>query len=82
MYLHIGSNKNIRICRIVGIFDLDSSSTSQITKDYLKSREKAALTEYSAEELPKTFLLTDDGMVHFSQISSGALIGRLPGRLK
>ncbi len=77
MYLHIGNNKTLRTKQIVGIFDLDSASVSAVTKQYLRRKEKAALTEYSTAELPKSFILTDDGTVHFSQISSATLLSRM-----
>jgi len=77
MYLHIGNNKSLRIRDIIGIFDLDSASVAGIGKDFLRRKEKAGLVEYATEELPKSFILTVDGMVHFSQISSGALTGRM-----
>lgn len=77
MYLHIGNNKSLRVKQIVGIFDLDSASVSSVTKKYLRSKEKSAMIVYAKEDLPKSFILTDDGRVYFSPISSSALLGRM-----
>ena len=79
MYLHIGNNRNIRMRDIVGIFDLDTASVSHITKKYLKEREKAGLTDFSADQIPKSFVLTRDGQICFSQLSTATLNGRING---
>ena len=39
MYLHLGSNVSVPTEDIVGIFDLDNSSTSRITREYLRCAE-------------------------------------------
>ena len=81
MYLHIGTNRNVRMQEIVGIFDLDTASVSHITKKYLKEREKAGLTDLTADQIPKSFLLTKDGRICFSQLSTATLMGRINGSL-
>ncbi len=77
MFLHAGNNKNLRLKSIVGIFDMDTATVSHDTKDFLKNRDKNGMTEALFEEVPKSFILTDDGKVYFSQISTQALIGRV-----
>ncbi len=76
MYLHIGNHRNVRTRQIIGIFDLDTASASAVTRSYLKRREKEGDTEFAAEEIPKSFILTEDGKIIFSQISSKRLLGR------
>ncbi len=80
MYLHIGSNRNIREKKIIGIFDLDGATLSPITRKYLADAEKRGEVEATNEELPKSFVLyfdeNDDPRICFSQISSSALGGR------
>ena len=80
MYLHIGSNRNIREKNIIGIFDLDGATVSSITRNFLARAEKRGLVEATNEELPKSFVLYFDGKnqskICFSQISSVALCGR------
>lgn len=77
MFLHAGNNKNLRLKNIIGIFDMDTATVSQDTKKFLKGREKSSMTEALFEEVPKSFILTSDGKVYFSQISTQALIGRV-----
>ena len=80
MYLHIGNDKLIRKKEILGIFDLDTASVSPVTKKFLAQAELEKRTESAKEELPKAFVVTTDGKVVFSQISSGNLVGRLTTR--
>ena len=80
MYLHIGSNRNIREKRIIGIFDADSATVSTITRKYLSEAEKNGAIEATNEELPKSFVLYRDGneyKICFSQLSTSALRGRM-----
>lgn len=77
MFLHAGNNKNLRLKEIIGIFDMDTATVSADTKSFLKKREKNKMTEALFDEVPKSFILTDNGKVYFSQISTQSLIGRL-----
>lgn len=59
MFLHIGNGVSIRKKDIVGIFDLDTSTVSKITKDFInKNNSKVTYTD---TDLPRAFILTDDG---------------------
>ena len=77
MYLHIGNDKLVRGREILGIFDLDTASVSPVTKKFLAQAEREKRTKSAKDELPKAFVVTTDGTVVFSQISSGNLVGRL-----
>lgn len=79
MYLHIGNNKMIKTGGIIGIFDMDTSTVSQISRDFLRKTEKEGRLENSNEEIPKSFVLTDD-TVYTSQISPSRLCGRINSR--
>ena len=82
MYLHAGRNRVIRTKNIIGIFDTDKSTVSDITKDFLRKTEKDGLTESASYEIPKSFILYADEFdtsVHkvcFSPISVSSLIKR------
>ncbi len=77
MFLHAGNNKNLRLKEIIGIFDMDTATVSADTKDFLKRADRLGTTEALFDEVPKSFLLTDDGKVYFSQISTQSLVGRV-----
>jgi extracellular matrix regulatory protein B len=76
MYLHLGNNKSIRRCSIIGIFDMDNATISQITRRFLSSVQKNNKLTAVTGEIPKSFILTDGGNVYMSQISPSALKGR------
>ena len=40
MYLHLGHDTVIRKEEILGIFDIDTSTVSKHTRDYLEKKEK------------------------------------------
>ena len=76
MYLNIGRNRMIRKDRILGIFDLDTSSQSFLTREFLSAAEKAGQVVNAAEDIPNSFLLCEepDGIrVYLSQSSSRTL---------
>ena len=41
MYLHLGQETVVKMDSIVGIFDLDTSTISKFTRDYLTQAEKS-----------------------------------------
>ena len=76
MYLNIGRNRMIRKDRILGIFDLDTSSQSFLTREFLSAAEKAGRVVNAAEDIPNSFLLCEepDGIrVYLSQSTSRTL---------
>ena len=80
MYLHIGNNRNIRKSRVIGIFDMDNATVSQITRKYLNSVQKDLLLESATYEIPKSFVLYEEhgeSKVCFSPLSVAALKGRM-----
>ena len=79
MYLHAGNNKIIREKDIIGIFDMDNSTVSHITRKYLAQAEKEDRLLAAKDEIPKSFIVyKKDGMIKvcISQISCASLIGR------
>ena len=81
MYLHIGNNKNVRERRIIGIFDMESSTVSETTRRFLKNAEKKGEVESAGLEIPKSFVLyfdkNEEFKICFSQLLSSSLQGRL-----
>ena len=80
MFLHVGNNKNIRLCNVVGIFDMDNATLSAVTRKYLSGMQKENLVESAIEEIPKSFVLyyeMGEFKICFSQLSTSALKGRM-----
>ena len=80
MYLHLGQETVVIQDDIVGIFDLDNTTVSKATRDYLTRAEKEKRVTNVSFELPKTFILTNNknegNKVYISQISSSTLLKR------
>ena len=82
MYLHVGNNKNIRISSILGIFDMDNSTVSAVTRKFLTVGQKKMTVESAGLEIPKSFVVykeKNEYRICFSQLSTSALKGRLEG---
>ena len=56
-YLHLGKGMVVRDDEIVGIFDLDITSQSHLTRKYLDACEKAGEVETASDDLPKSFVV-------------------------
>ena len=80
MYIHLGGDIEVRKKTIVAIFDLDNTSTSKITKEFLnKATKNNMVINVSEEDLPKTFILTEEKgkkTLYISPISSQTLSKR------
>lgn len=79
MYLHLGEKTVIRTDNILGIFDLDNSTISKNTRDFLANATKQGKVINVSYELPKSFIICkekDDWKVYISQISSQTLLKR------
>ncbi len=78
MYLFLGQNTVIHEKDIVGIFDLDNTSQSYLTREYLGRAEKAGQVKNIAEDIPKSFVVSsgDDNSVYLSQLASSTLLKR------
>ncbi|MBO4770370.1 MAG: DUF370 domain-containing protein [Clostridia bacterium] len=82
MFLHAGNNKTIKESDIIGIFDADTATVEDTTKEFLRRAEKEGRSELIVEELPKSFIVTRDNKVYFSQISTSSLYGRAGKKAK
>ncbi len=80
MYLHLGADISVNKKYIVGIFDLDNTSTSKKTREYLKRiTTDGKVIDVSSADLPRSFILTSEKgeeKVYISPISSQTLLKR------
>ena len=77
MYLHLGQDRVINFSEIIGIFDLDNTTVSKHTRDFLNKSEKKKEVITVSYELPKSFIVSTDryhdNRVYISSISSTTL---------
>ena len=80
MYIHIGKGTVIDEREIIGIFDLDITSQSHITRKYLSAAEKAGQVINAAEDIPKSYVVTEsrgEKKLYLSQIATATLLKRV-----
>ncbi len=58
VFLHVGHNKSVRRSSIIGIFDMDTSTISKITRDFLAKAQKNGNVINATDEIPKAYILT------------------------
>lgn len=79
MYLSIGSDLAVREQSIIGIFDMDNTSTSKRTRHFLQGCEKDGQV-VPCDDLPKSFVLTAEyglSRVYLTPLSTQTLEKRL-----
>jgi len=79
MYLHLGQSVVAEEIDIIGIFDLDNTTGSRITKGFLENAEKTGNVINVSEELPRSFIVSgkeNDITVYLSQLSPQTLLKR------
>lgn len=80
MYLHLGQDTVITYEEILGIFDLEATTVSKATRDYLAKATKSGRVVNVSFDLPKSFVVCrkKDGetVVYISPISPSTLLKR------
>ena len=79
MYLSIGNDMAVRESAIIGIFDMDNTSTSKRTREFL-SKAEAEGQVVPCDDLPKAFVLTAEyglSRVHLTSLSASTLEKRI-----
>ena len=79
MYLNIGNDMAVRESSLIGIFDLDNTTTSKRTREFLDKCEKEGQV-VPCDDLPKAFVLTAEyglDRVYLTALSSATLEKRL-----
>ena len=74
MYIHIGNNKVVRKQDILGVFDLDSSTVSINTRNYLKKAQMEKRVKTLGFELPKSFVILKNKEVYLSPFNTSSII--------
>ncbi len=79
MYLHLGGQTMVKLRDIVAILDLETTSVSKKTKDFLKINEKNNKILNVSEDIPKSYVICSENgstKIYISQISSSTLLKR------
>ena len=79
MYLHLGQNIVVPEGSVIGIFDMDNTTGSHITRKYLNEAQKTGRIVSAPDDLPRSFFVCSQGgetEIHLSQLSSATLMKR------
>ncbi len=81
MYLNIGTEVLIKDKDILGIFDLDNTTVSKSTREYINKAEKnGECITVSFEELPKSFIVTakdEKKEIYISPLNTSTIFKRI-----
>ena len=78
-YLHLGKGTLVREDEVLGIFDLDITSQSHLTRKFLSMADKAGQVVNAAEDIPKSFVLCrqkGETRAYLSQMARATLLNR------
>jgi ribosomal protein S8 len=76
MFLHIGADVVVPVKNIIAIFDIDNTTISKDTREFLKVAEEEGFIESISTDLPKSFIITEvdkKSKIYLSPISSTTL---------
>ena len=86
MYLHVGNNVLLPEKHIIGVFDLEITSQSRLTAEFLRAAEHDGVVVDAGSDLPRSFLVCDHPyhrqIVYLSQLNSRTLAGRAEEKRK
>lgn len=79
MFVHLGGDIVIPLGDVIAIIDIESSSHSQTTKEFLDTAMEEGFIKKISEDEPKSFILTERDhktIIYLSPISSVTLFKR------
>ncbi len=81
MFLHIGDNFSVSSDEIIGIFDIEKTSTMENTKEFLRCAGENGQVVTVSYEMPKSFIVCVNAqkrkIIYISRISASVLRKRL-----
>ncbi len=84
MYLHIGGETVVSTDRIVGVFDLDNTTTHKSDRRFINEAQKSGeIIDGVPGEIPRTFVITEENgvqTVYLTSINSKTLKKRMDTR--
>lgn len=76
MFIHIGGDVVIPMKNVIAILDIETTTLSKDTKEFLRIAEEEGFVEAISDDLPKTFIITEadkKSKIYLSPISSVTL---------
>ena len=76
MYVYLGEDTVTDDSDIIGIFDIENTSVSRSTREFLAAAGKNGSTEYVSYDMPKAFVLCGK-KIYITKVSSMTLKKRI-----
>ena len=78
MYINIGQNITVRGDDIIGIFDMDNTTVTGTTRNYLAKAEQSGRVVYAGYDLPASFTVCaeEEIKVYLSPLSTKTILKR------
>lgn len=79
MYIHIGNNYVVKDNEIIGVFDIENTTTSKKTRDFLNFAEKNKKIINISTDIPRSFIVclkNKETVVYLSQLNSFTILKR------
>lgn len=80
MYLHLGQDTVVSLQEVIGIFDMDNTTVSKFTNQFLHQAQTDGRLVSVTEDLPKSFIVCQNeknrSTVYLSQLASSTLLKR------
>ncbi len=73
MFLHIGGDFVVPVKNVIAIMDLETTTLSKDTRDFLSIAEEEGFIESISNDIPKSFIITEidkKSKIYLSPISS------------
>jgi len=79
MFLHLGKDVVVNLKNVIAIMDLETTTISKISKEFLAVAEEEGFIVNISDDLPKSFIITEvdkKSKIYISPISSVTLYKR------
>jgi hypothetical protein len=79
MFLHIGGDVVIPTKNIIAILDIETSTISKDTREFLKTAEEEGFVTSITDDIPRSFIIAEEdkkSRIYLSPISSVTLLKR------
>ncbi len=80
MFLHLGNDYVVFVKDIIAVLDLETTTISKITREFLKVSEEEGFIINVSEDVPKSFIITEtkgQSKIYISNIAPSTLLKRL-----
>ncbi|MCQ2455619.1 MAG: DUF370 domain-containing protein [Clostridia bacterium] len=88
MFVHIGNDYIINDKEIIAVFDIDNSSISVKTRNFLSKAEKEGRIINISTDIPRSFIVCEPKekeekhIIYLSQLSSSTILKRIEKEIK